>query len=406
MQRFAYNAVTQAGEAVSGVVEAESAENAGEILSRRGELPTRIRADRGSGGVAEQRLNALFNKVRAQDLILFTKQFGTMLRTGVPVVQAMGILETQSENKRLAEVSAAIEQDIREGANLSVAMRKFPDVFSELYVSMVRAGETSGALPEVLDRLIYVIDHENRVKSDIRAALSYPLLVLGCLVVAFGVLLGWVVPKFVSVFENADLILPLPTRICLALSHFLVNHGLVFVVMLVGITALSWAALRTERGRLARDTALLNTPLIGPVLLKAAISRFASIFAILQATGVAILDAMSILSGTIGNAAVGRQLATIQTRLQEGRGIAAPLRSARYFPPLLINMVAIGEETGNLDEMLREVAKHYDTEVEYATKRMSDAIGPILIVSLAAVVGFFALAIYLPMWDLMKIAGQ
>jgi len=271
---------------------------------------------------------------------------------------------------------------------------------------MVQAGEASGALPEVLDRLIYVIDHEHRVRTDIRAALSYPMLVLGCLAVAFVVLLGWVVPKFVNVFKNAQLELPLPTRVCMALSELLVARWYIVVLAVVAVGGGLWAALRTEQGKYTRDTALLALPIVGPVLLKSAISRFASILSILQATGVAILDSMSVLSGTIGNVAIGRQLSMIQARLEEGRGIAAPLRAAKYFPPLLVNMVAIGEETGNLEEMLREVSKHYDAEVEYATKRMSDAVGPVLIVTLAAVVGFFALAIYMPMWDLTKLAGQ
>ena len=175
--------------------------------------------------------------------------------------------------------------------------------------------------------------------------------------------------------------------------------GLSLFVLMVG------AALRTSRGRYMRDYLLLRIPLVGPVLIKAAISRFASIFAILQETGVAVLESMNILAGTIGNEAIAREIHKVQELLEEGHGIARPLNASRYFTPMLLNMVAIGEEAGTLDEMLREVSKHYDTEVEFAMKRMSEAIGPILIILLSAVVGFFALAIYMPMWDLTKLAG-
>jgi type IV pilus assembly protein PilC len=218
--------------------------------------------------------------------------------------------------------------------------------------------------------------------------------------VAFFVLLTFVIPKFVNIFTNAGLVLPLPTKICMALYTFMANNWYWIVGgVILGIVALI-SYFRTESGRLVRDTALLQIPVIGPLLLKAAVSRFASIFSILHASGVDILDSMRILTGTIGNAAVARELDSIRGRLEEGRGIAEPLRSTKYFTPMLINMVAIGEETGHLHEMLQEVANHYDTEVEYSMHKLSEAIGPVLTIGLAAVVGFFALAIFLPMWDL------
>jgi type IV pilus assembly protein PilC len=288
---------------------------------------------------------------------------------------------------------------------LSSSFRRFPEVFSPLYTSMVYAGESSGSLPAVLDRLVYITEHEYKIRSDIRSALNYPMIVVGCLACAFVVLLHFVIPKFASVFARTKLELPMPTRVCVRLSYLLDHYWLGMLGVGAAIILLLGAVLRTDRGRYVRDYLLLRIPLIGPVLIKAAISRFASIFAILQETGVAILESMNILSGTIGNEAFAREIHTVQELLEEGHGIARPLNSSRYFTPMLLNMVAIGEEAGTLDEMLREVSKHYDTEVEFAMKRMSEAIGPILIIMLSAVVGFFALAIYMPMWDLTKLAG-
>jgi len=255
----------------------------------------------------------------------------------------------------------------------------------------------------VLERLIYVMQHEHKVRTSVKAALQYPLLVLGCLTVAFFILLTFVIPRFVRLFEQASITLPLPTRICLALNRLLTAHWYWMIAVVVGVTSFLVFYCRTARGRYVRDSLLLRIPVLGPVLVKAALSRFASIFSILQSSGVPVLDAMKILSNTMGNDAFARQLQGISRLLEEGRGIARPLRSAKYFTPLLINMVAVGEESGNLDGMLREVSNHYDAEVEFAAKKMSDAMGPLLVICLSVLVGFFALAIYMPMWDLTKL---
>jgi type IV pilus assembly protein PilC len=310
------------------------------------------------------------------------------------------VLEDQTENKRLRPVLGRIHQDIRDGASLHDAFRRHPNVFSPLYCSMLKAGESAGALPDILDRLVYVIEHEHKVKSDVKSAMTYPIIVLAFLGIAFFILLIGVVPKFVNVFKNAGLQLPWPTQICLALYQFISQYWYVLALLTVALGVGFFIYGRTEQGRFVRDTLLLKLPLVGKLLQKSALSRFASIFSILQSSGVDILDAMDILADTIGNHAISRQLQGIKDRLREGRGISGPLRQASYFTPMLINMIAVGEESGNLDTLLRDVAMHYDTEVEYATKKLSDALAPILTISLAAVVGFFALAIFLPMWDL------
>lgn len=407
MGRYTYRAIDESGRETRGFVDADSQDLANDALAARGLTVTRLDAQAaveevsGRGSWADR-----FRPVSSEELILFTKQFGTMLRAGIPVLRVFDILQSQSENPRLKQVCATVAADLRAGSTLHAALARHKGVFPPLYSSMVLAGETSGALPQVLQRLVYVVSHEHKVKSDVRTALQYPALVLIALTAAFVALITLVIPRFATVYDKMKLALPLPTRICLSLSAAM-RDGWPWIVggVIVLVALVAWAV-RTEGGRYLRDRLLMSVPLIGPLVVKASLSRFSSILSILQSTGVGILDSFEILAGTIGNAAISRELAGIQTQLEQGRGLARPFASARYFTPMFVNMVAIGEESGNLDEMLREVSSHYDAEVEFATKRLTTALGPALTVLLAAMVGFFALAVYLPMWDLAKIATK
>lgn len=403
MSRYAFRAIDDNGKSVKDEVEAESAEAAASVIQSRGLLPMSITELRSGGGLSVKAIRARLSTVKAPELILFTKQFRTMLKAGVSMVNLLQILEQQSENYTLIRVCSTMRKDIQEGASLYSAFKAHPRVFSPLYCGMVQAGEASGALPAVLDRLIYIIDHENRIRSDIIAALQYPAVVLFFLAVAFFVLLTFVIPRFVGIFMNARIDLPLPTLICLYLYNFLANYWLLLIVAALGAGVGLFYYFKTPGGQYTRDAVILKIPVVGSLFIKASMSRFASIFAILQSSGVSIMESMKILSGTMGNAAISREFEMINERLEEGRGIANPLKKARFFTPLVVNMVAIGEESGNLDEMLGEVSSHYDTEVEYAMKKLSDAVGPALTVGLAFVVGFFALAIFLPMWDMIGI---
>jgi len=382
------------------MMEADTLDQAQDKLNESGLIPTSVKPGRADG--QGRRATGFFTSVKTPELILFTKQFQTLVRSGISMLQILQVLGQQTENKPLKAVLADMHEAIMRGASLYEAFKRHEKTFSALYCNMIQAGEATGSLPDVLERLIYIIDHDHKVRSDIRSALQYPIIVVIALVIAFFILLTFVIPKFVKIFQSAGLDLPLPTRICMLLYDVLTNY---WHVLIVGITAAVIGLicyLRTEQGLYVKDVILLRIPLIGPLFIKAAMSRFASIFSIFQASGVPVLSAMTVLTKTIGNAAVSREFNKIRERLEEGRGIAGPLQSAKYFPPMVINMVAIGEESGNLDEMLKEVSAHYDTEVEYAVKKLSDAIGPVLTVGLAVVVGFFAFAIFSPMWDLTK----
>lgn len=404
MTRYVYKAVNAAGGSVVGKVDAESPDHANEWVAARGLTLLELKPDvSGVGGGGFNAWLARRRSVHPEALILFTKQLSTMLRAGIPMMRVFEILENQTENPRLKEICSEISSDVRSGSSLHRALMRYPDVFTPLYCSMVLAGETSGALPQILQRLIYVITHEYKVKSDVRAVIQYPIIVLITLLLAFAVLITLVIPRFAAVYERSHIVLPAPTQVCLALSHiFRDQWGWIVVGLFAGIVLIG-LLVRTTRGRYLRDLLYLKTPLIGPLMNKAALSRFASVFSILQAAGVGILDSLHILCDTIGNRAIGRELLQVQTQLESGHGIARPLMSARFFTPMVVNMMAIGEEAGNLEEMLKEISLHYDAEVEYATRRLTTALGPALIAMLAIMVGFFALAVYLPMWDMARI---
>lgn len=404
MPTYTYRAINERGVALTGSIESDTLETATAALVGNGLIPDKVKEHKQHSSIDFlERLKQKLQPVKTPELILFTKQFRTMIRAGIPMLTLLQTLETQTDNQRLKKVVVSMSQDIAQGASLYDSFGKHPDLFSPLYCSMILAGEASGALPEVMERLIYLLEHENRIRTDIRSALQYPIIVMLFLIVAFFVLLTYVIPKFSTIFMRSGIELPMLTRICISIYDFInTNAILLFVSAVIISTALTYY-LRTDHGRLAKDRFLLKLPLLGPLFQKAAMSRFASIFSILQASGVAVLDSMRILTDTVNNRAIAREFNLLMERLEEGRGIAAPLRQSQYFTPIVINMTAIGEESGNLEEMLNEIAEHYDWELSYAVKRFSDSLGPILIIGMAAVIGFFALAIYMPMWDLSKV---
>lgn len=399
---YTYKAINQMGQEVSGKLEAESMENANSILVSRQLVPLRIKEQTSSANAWLMSMLGQ-NKVAPSDLVLFTKQFHSMLVAGIPILRILSIQEAQTENKGLKEAIVKIIKDINQGSSLSDALHKFPKIFDNLYCEMIRAGEISGSVPVVLERLIYIIEHEAKVRSDIKSALRYPIIVIVALIGAFIGLLTFVIPTFANVFKNAGITLPWPTKISIMMYSFLSDYWYLLLGAIIATVIGLAYYFKTSNGKFVRDSFLLEMPIIGPVFKKAALSRFASIFAILQTSGVPIMQSLTILSATMGNEALTRAFDHVRERIKEGAGIATPLKSIKYFTPMVIDMLAIGEESGKIDEMMRAVASHYDAEVEYAIKQLSDAITPILIVSLAAVVGFFALAVFMPMWDLTKI---
>ena len=400
---YTYRAINDEGVSLTGEIEAESPEQARQLLLARGLMPTSLAKQ--DMAISGRSFRKFFQKpVTYKQVILFSKQFRTLFNAGVSITQLLGILQAQTENARLREATADIAQKVSTGSTLYNAFRAHPDIFSPLYCAMIRAGEFSGSMGDVLDRLTYLLEHENKIRSDVKSALRYPKIVLFTLLGAFIFLLNWVVPSFAILFRNAKIDLPWPTRMALLMNTAMSEYWYLLLAVAAGIFfGIRWW-IQTPQGRFLWARALLALPLIGKVVQMSIMARFAAIFSILQRSGVSILDSLDILAETINNAALEREFAAIKEKLRSGQGIAEPLSSARYFTPLTINMVAVGEGAGNLETMLEDLASHYDEEVEYAVGQLTEAIGPILIVVLAAVVGFFALAIFMPMWDMTKLA--
>lgn len=403
MPTFSYNAIDEAGARISGDIDADTSEMATNFISSQGYIPLKVAIKKTSSeGFSFLDIAQEFTAIDSKELILFTKQFRTMLQAGVPMMKLLSVFRRQIQNPKLKEIVISMSQDIKQGSSLYEAFSKYPKVFSKLYCNMIKAGERSGSLPDVFERLIYIIEHEHKVKSDIKSAMLYPAVVIITLVIAFFVLLTYVIPKFSNIFQKADIELPLPTKISMFMYNTLTDYKYLFLTGIVVAIMAAILYLKTEQGKYIKDLFFLKIPVFGALFIKAAMSRFASIFAILQASGVPILEAMPILSGTIGNVAISREINDIKSRLEAGKGIASPLQSAKYFTPMMVDMIAIGEESGNLIYMLKEISSHYDDEVDFAIKRLSDVIGPVLVICLAVLVGFFALSVFLPMWDMTK----
>ncbi len=299
MANFSYQAISESGANVSGLIEADSVQAAESLLLSRGYIPSRVASTGAAGGQLPllTKIEEMLGRVKISELILFTKQFRSMLQAGIPLMRLLAVLENQTENKTLKSIVAAIGKDIRAGSTLSDAMGKHTRVFSPLYLSMVNAGEISGTLPDVLARLITIIEHEAKIKQDIKSALQYPMIVLIALTFAFFFLLTFVIPKFVTVFAKAKLDLPLPTKIAMLLYNLLLNYWGILIVLVAGLIAGLYFYFKTDSGRLMRDSLILKLPIFGPLMQKAALSRFASIFSILQASGVPVMRALEVLSG-------------------------------------------------------------------------------------------------------------
>ena len=276
------------------------------------------------------------------------------------------------------------------------------NIFSPLYCAMIGAGEESGALPDVLDRLTYIIEHEEMTRQKIASATRYPKMVVAVMAGAFLILLNVVIPQFASLYANSKVALPWPTQAAITLNKLCMEWWWIIALIVAGCVVAYQQFIKTERGILWRDTLSLKIPIIGTVLKKSAIARFAAILSILQRSGISIIDAMSIVSETVNNAFFSRRMEEVKEKIHSGEGVATALTEVGGFSPLALSLITVGENTGSLEEMLTELSKHYDTEVNLAVDELTEWIGPILIIALGAVVLFFALAISLPMWDLVK----
>ncbi|MDB4891847.1 MAG: Type secretion system protein [Gemmatimonadetes bacterium] len=340
--------------------------------------------------------------IKMRDIVIFTRQFSTMINAGLPLVQALDILAKQSENPALKDVTHAVVFDVESGHTVADALGKHPKAFSELYVNMVAAGEAGGILDTILMRLATFMEKNDALVRKVKGAMIYPGVISSVAAIAISVLLIFVIPVFEKMFASVGLPLPLPTRVVIAMSKFLTGYW--WLVGMAGFAAV-WALKRyyaTPDGKLMIDRLMLKAPVLGDVLRKSAVSRFTRTLGTLIGSGVSILDGLEITAKTAGNRVISDAIMESRTSIAGGETIAAPLQKSAVFPPMVISMIAVGEQTGGLDEMLSKIADFYDEEVDAAVTGLLSLMEPVMIVFLGVVVGGMVVAMYLPIFDMIN----
>lgn len=403
MPVFAYRGLTAAGRAVQGVVDADSAKSARVRLRRDGIFPTEVAEEHAAapaGGVA-----ASFNlrrgpRMAPSELALVSRQLSTLLAAGVPVVEALAALGEQSDRPVTTQVLSHVRDRVTQGTPLADAFADFPTIFPELYVGMVRAGEAAGALDLVLDRLATYTEAQTRLTAKMRNALAYPVLmtVVSTGIVAF--LLGFVVPRVTRIFADQKQTLPFLTRLLLGISTAIATYWWLLALLLLGGVAWLLAARRRPAWRLWADRKLLTMPVVGPIVTRIAIARFARTLATLLGNGIPLLSALEVASGVAGNRALAQAIDDARAAIREGQSVAAPLRQSGLVPPLVTHMIAVGERSGELEAMLGKVADGYEQEVESTLGTLTAILEPITIVVMGSIVLFIVLAILLPIFEI------
>jgi type IV pilus assembly protein PilC len=340
--------------------------------------------------------------VATRDIVIFTRQFATMINAGLPLVQSLDILAKQTENPALAEVTRQVVYDVESGHTLADAFSKHPKAFTDLYVNMVAAGEAGGILDTILLRLATFLEKNDALMRKVKGAMVYPGVIFTVAAVAVAVLLIFVIPTFQAMFASVNLELPLPTRIVIGASQLLINYWWV----ILAVIGLAIFAIRryyaTDDGRKRIDQMLLNAPVLGDMLRKSAVSRFTRTLGTLISSGVSILDGLEITAKTAGNRVIHDAVMASRQSIAGGETIAAPLEKSKVFPPMVISMIAVGEQTGGLDEMLSKIADFYDDEVDVAVSALLSLMEPIMIVVLGVIVGGMVVAMYLPIFDMVN----
>ena|ERR671919_666899 len=396
MPVFEYTARTLKGELVQDKIDLPSRDDVVAHLRKNRMVVVQVRESKGKG------FKMMGKGIKTRDVVIFTRQFATMINAGLPLVQALDILSQQTENKSLAEITRQVVYDVESGHTLADALRKHPKGFSDLYVNMVAAGEAGGILDTILVRLAEFLEKNDAIIRKVKGAMVYPGVILSVAAIAIAVLLIFVIPTFQSMFASVNLELPLPTKIVIGASDLLTGYWW----LILGAMGFSLFALnryyKTPAGHLQIDHFLLRFPVLGDVIRKSAVSRFTRTLGTLVSSGVSILDGLEITARTAGNMVIHNAVMQSRASIAGGETIAQPLAKSKVFPPMVISMIAVGEQTGNLDEMLSKIADFYDDEVDAAVSTLLSLMEPVMIVVLGVVVGGMVVAMYLPIFDMVN----
>lgn len=399
---FDYQVRDRAGKVVRGRIDAESPTAVASKLKSMGYAPISI-TQANAGLNKEIKIPGVGNKVKLKDLAVSARQFATMINSGLSLLRALAILSDQTENKALAEVYGSVRLAVEQGSSLSQALGQHPKVFPPIMVNMTRAGETGGFLDQVLVQLADNFEAEVKLRSTVKSAMTYPLVVFAFAIISMTAMLLFIVPVFSTMFEGLGGELPLPTRVLVMISNIL-KTGMPFIVILLIIGLILWKKYKnTPRVRNVVDPMKLKAPVFGPLFQKIALSRFSRNLGTMIHSGVPILQSLDIVADTTGNVVIARAVRDVEVSVRQGESLAGPLVNHPVFPPMVVQMMAVGEDTGSLDAMLHKISDFYDQEVEATTEALTSLIEPIMIAVVGAIVGAMIVALYMPIFKVFDL---
>ena len=399
---YAYKVRDRGGKLVSGTLEADSQAVVATKLRQMGFAPILIEEQKASLGKTEIRL-PWSGKVKQKDVAVFSRQFATMINSGLSLLRALNILADQTDNQTFARVIGEVRSDVENGQSLSVALAKHPKVFKRLYVAMIRAGEIGGVLDSVLLRLAENLEKDLALRQKIKSAMTYPTVVFCLVLLIMTAMLIFVVPTFKNLYRDLGGDLPLPTKVLISLSDRAKQFWYVLVALIGGSAFMLRRWISTEKGRGKWDAIKLRVPIFGQLVHKTALSRFSRTLSVLMRSGVPILQSLDIVRETVNNVVVSRAVGDVAASVKEGESIAKPLERHDIFPPMVVQMISVGEETGALDTMLAKIADFYDQEVEATVEALTSLIEPVLIAVMGVVVGGMVVALYMPMFNIINL---
>lgn len=398
---FAYTARDRTGKVISGTVEGDSESAVAESLRRQGFTVSSLTADKAGTG---------FNfkiggkkKVKSSQLVVFSRQFATMINAGLPLARCLAILGEQTENPTLAETIQEVLRDVEGGLALSAALDKHPKIFNTLYVSMVKAGETGGILDDVLLNIAENLEAAEELKKKIKSAMAYPVLMFGMSIVLVFVMITFIVPVFAGMFKQLGGNLPAPTQFLVNVSNLLQSTWMIGLPATIAVVIGIRRALKIRSVRFRWDTVKLRLPIVGKLIRQQALARFARTLGTLSSAGVPILEALEVVENTVGNLLLGQEVGRVREAVKEGETIAKPLGESTIFPPMVTHMVSVGEESGAMDTMLLKIAEFYDKEVTGAVESMTSLLEPLMLVVVGGIVGAILISLYLPMFSMASL---
>ena len=397
---YQYKVRDRGGNLVSGQLIGDSE---GLVMTKLREMGmTPIEVKKANAGL-KMEINLRPGRVKLKDLAVFSRQFATMVNSGLPILRALSILSDQTANKELQKVLVQVRLDVEQGASLSGAMERHPKAFTNLYVAMVKAGETGGVLDNVLLRLADNIETEVELRRKIKSAMTYPVVVVALVMLILSAMLLFVVPQFESIYAQLGGELPLPTRLLLSVSNAVRTYWYVFLLLMFGTVFALRRYKKTDRGRAQMDAVKLKVPVFGGLFHKTALARFSGTLGMLLRSGVPILQALDIVADTVNNKVISKAVMDVQGAVREGESMAKPLARHSVFPPMVVQMLAVGEETGAVDTMLDKVADFYNSEVSASVDALTSLIEPLMIAIIGGAVGAAVIALYMPMFNIIKL---